>query len=258
MAKREEHEEGEGGGGMERWLLTYADMITLLLIFFIILYSLSKVNQTKFDEVAQVLKEAFGGQHSVITMKELGVLEKNLHAAKKKTKEKYSYVQAVSAFQKEIEAKKVHVLMRERGIVISLASDFYFGSGSADLTDEALGVLEKLSEILSTMPNNVKIEGHTDNVPITPGGPLAARYPTNWELSSQRAVNVLKYLESRGIDPKRVSAVAYADTRPLKPNDTENGRTLNRRVEIVIVNEQPARSDIVDKPGIAADSESAE
>lgn len=236
MPKRA-HEEGHGGGGMERWLLTYADLITLLLIFFIIMYSMSTINKTKFDEVVQMLTQAFGGSHSVVAMYNNGVMEKNFYPAQVKTRQQKSlYVKTVSALQKEIQAKEVRVTADKRGIVVSLNSDFYFPSGSADLRDSAENVLAKLSTIFQALPNDIRVEGHTDGLPIAPGSSLAQKFPTNWELSSQRAVNVVKVFEKTGLEKGRVCASAFADTRPLKPNITPEGRAFNRRVEIVILN----------------------
>jgi chemotaxis protein MotB len=234
---KKQHAEEHGGGGMERWLLTYADLITLLLIFFIIMYSMSTINKTKFDEVVQMLTQAFGGSHSVVAMYNNGVMEKNFYPAQVKTRQQKSlYVKTVSALQKEIQAKEVRVTADKRGIVISLNSDFYFPSGSADLRDSAENVLAKLSTIFQALPNDIRVEGHTDSLPITPGSLLAQKFPTNWELSSQRAVNVVKVFEKSGLEKGRVFASAFADTHPLKSNETPEGRAFNRRVEIVILN----------------------
>jgi chemotaxis protein MotB len=143
----------------------------------------------------------------------------------------------VGQLQKEISSKSVRITEDERGIVVSLASDFFFGSGRADCGDSTESVLRKLTGLFTSTTGNIRIEGHTDDIPIVQGGSLAQRLPTNWELSSQRAVNVLKSLEKLGLDRKRLSAAAFADTRPVKPNDTYDGRAYNRRVEIVIMPE---------------------
>ncbi|MDD5676235.1 MAG: flagellar motor protein MotB, partial [Chitinivibrionales bacterium] len=187
MGKKKAHEEGHTNS--ERWLLTYADMITLLLVFFIILYTLSQVNRVKFDQMVPFFNKTFGGAYSVINSGHAGILPQNRYANPKNTKLKKAYVQTVSKFQSEIASKKIRASVDERGVVISLASDFYFPSGSPDLTNQAHDVLQKIFAMLDTMTNNIRIEGHTDNVPITPGSELAQRYPTNWELSAQRAIN---------------------------------------------------------------------
>lgn len=243
MAKKEEHEEHGGGAGMERWLLTYADMITLLLIFFIILYCMSQVNQAKFNQLVQVLNQAFGGSRSVINMYNLGILEKNLQAGESERNAKKSYNKATQEFEKEIQAKLISVTKEERGTVIRMSSDFYFASGSADLTPLAYEVLQKIRVILDSVSNDIQVEGHTDNVPINIHSALAQRYPTNWELSSQRAINVLKFFEREGIVKKRLSAIGLADNKPLKPNTSDENRAANRRVEIIIVDKQKEKKE---------------
>jgi Flagellar motor protein len=244
MPRKKEAEGHGGGAGMERWLLTYADLITLLLIFFIIMYAMSKVDTAKFSQLVQMLTKSFGGQHSVITMSNMGLLPQNAVFGDTRTKQRKLYVKTVGQLQKEIASKSVKVTQDQRGIVISLASDFYFGSGIADFGDSTEAVLKKLYAILGPLSANIRIEGHTDDVPIVPGSALSQRYPTNWELSSQRSVNVLKALEKLGLDRKRMAAAAYADTRPLKSNDTPDGRNANRRVEIVILSENGFPSDM--------------
>ena len=234
MAKEKEPEKEPSA---ERWLLSYADFITLLLVFFIIMYSMCKVNAMKFNQLVTVMEKAFGGQHSVITMNNNGLLPSITMSGEMRRKQKELYTKSVEKLQKEISSKEVRVTEDKRGIVVSLASDFFFGSGKADFSDSAESVLKKLYGLFSSTPNNIRIEGHTDDMPIILGSSLSQRFPSNWELSSQRAVNVLKFLEQLGIDRKRLSAAAFADTRAVKPNDSYEGRAYNRRVEIVILAE---------------------
>ncbi len=234
MAKKKEAEKEVS---QDRWLLTYADLITLLLIFFVIMYAMSKVDAAKFNQVVQMLTKSFGGQKSVIGMSNMGLLPQYAVFGDTRTKQRKMYVKAVEQLQKEISSKEVRIKEDERGIVVSLASDFFFGSGRADFGDSTEAVLKKLYGLFSATSSNIRIEGHTDDMPIVQGSSLAQRFPSNWELSSQRSVNVLKYLEKLGIERKRLSAAAYADTRPVKPNDTYEGRAYNRRVEIVILPE---------------------
>jgi len=234
MARPKEHEKEPNA---ERWLLSYADFITLLLVFFIIMYSMSSVDKAKFDQLVQVLNQTFGGNKSVISMNNSGIMQMNFYPSHLKNRqEKNLYVKTVSALQKEIQSKDVKVTADQRGVVISLNSDFYFPPGSADLSDSAEKVLAKVAGILQTQTNVIRVEGHTDSIPISPSSPLAQRFPSNWELSSQRAINVVKMLENQGLHKGRACATAYADTHPLKPNDTVEGRAANRRVEIVIIN----------------------
>ena len=228
MARKKQEEKEPNA---ERWLLSYADFITLLTVFFIIMYAMSKVNVQKFNQLVTVMEKSFGGQHSVIKMANSGLLPQITRSGEMRRK---LYVKTVGQLQKEISSKAVRVTQDERGIVVSLASDCYFGSGKTEFGDSVEAVIQKLTGILNTTEGNIRVEGHTDDIPIVQGSSLSQRLPTNWELSSQRAVNVLKLLEKQGIDRKRLSAAAFADTRPLKPNDTFEGRAYNRRVEIVI------------------------
>ncbi len=250
MARKKEVEKENG----ERWLLTYADLITLLLIFFVIMYAMSSVDAAKFTQVMQAFSVSLGGgaQKSVIDMSNTGILPDFVTFGETRTKQRKLYVKAVGELQKEISTKEVRITENERGIIVSLASDFYFGSGSADFGDSTEATLKKLFNIFRTTSSNIRLEGHTDNMPIVQRSYLAQRFPTNWELSSQRAVNVLKYFEKLGFERKRLSAAAYADTRPLKPNDTNEGRAFNRRVDIVILPESatalPGRSSSSAEP----------
>lgn len=213
-------------------------MITLLLIFFIVLYTMSKVNAAKFDQMVQVLSASFGGNKTVVSMHNMGILKDNPRSANSnKYDPQKPYLQAVKSLQKEIEGKNVAVTTDDRGTIIHLSADFCFGSGSADLTPQAYTVLHKLEVMLKDKDNNIQIEGHTDDVPININSKIYDRYPTNWELSSQRAINVLKSFENSGFKRTRLAAIGYADTRPVRPNDSDSSRTYNRRIEIIVLNE---------------------
>ncbi|HOV14691.1 MAG TPA: OmpA family protein, partial [Spirochaetota bacterium] len=146
-----------------------------------------------------------------------------------------AYKEAVAVFQTEIKTRKVVVDVTERGIIVSLSADAYFRPGSAELDiDQARSVLEKLAA-LSTKTDfkdkNVRIEGHTDSTGTDPNGP----WPTNWKLSSARSLSVLDYLIDFGADPSHFSVVGYGEYQPIFPNDTEEHRSKNRRVDIVIL-----------------------
>jgi chemotaxis protein MotB len=236
MAAKRPHEEESHGGGMERWLLTYADMITLLMIFFIIMYAISQSSAAKFQQLSTALSVVFGGGQKTVLTGQPGLLQQFKRSQGEKQL-KQAYVETISKLQKEIQDKKIRVNMTSRGMQLSISSDFYFLSGAAELTGEAKTLLRKVASPLLDIPNPMQIEGHTDNVPIVAGGTLAQRYPTNWELSSQRGINVLQFIHEIGIKYERLSAAAYADTKPVKPNDTPEGRSINRRVEILVLYE---------------------
>jgi len=132
----------------------------------------------------------------------------------------------------EIEDKQVKLEVAEKGLVITFVAEVLFGSGKAKLRNESFPILDKVVAILNeeVPDNNIGIEGHTDNVPIK-----YSRWRSNWELSAQRALSVLYYLESKGINPERLSAIGYGEYRPVASNETAEGRQTNRRVEIVIL-----------------------
>jgi len=171
-------------------------------------------------------------------MEEIGLNMLNLPSSEQGRALAKMLKRAVEAFKPEIQAKKVRVREDERGLVITLSSDAYFEPGSAKLKDDIIPVLKKVAEIIKSMPNYARIEGHTDSRPVPPRG-LEEGYATNWELSSARAVNVLRYLvEAAGVNPKQMSAVSFGEYRPIDDNNTPEGRAYNRRVEIVILRDK--------------------
>ena len=231
-------EGGEGGESL-RWLLTYADMITLLMAFFIMMYTMSNVNVDKFAKAASGLRAEFGapgtrtslggGSGLLPHLRSGGVIgdqamiDESLQSVKDRLEE---YIQD-NEMQNLISA--THEV---RGLVITLASDnLLFPVSEADLRPPALAILAEIADLLQTIPNGIVIEGHTCGLPIkTP------RYPSNWELSAARSCAVVRYLMDQwNIDPVRLGATGYADSRSVAPNDTEEQRFINRRVEIVIL-----------------------
>lgn len=210
---------------VDRWLLTYADMITLLVALFIMLYSMSAVNQEKFGALAQSMRREFQAlpEHNGGKIIGTGQIVDPLE-------------QQASQLQRFLQETglqtQVRVRHEERGLVISLLSDgTLFDLGSADLKPSARQVLDRVAQMLRAVPNPVLIEGHTDNLPIR-----TAQYPSNWELSAARAARVLRYLVQKGgIPSHRLIAVGYADTRPLVPNNSPSNRAQNRRVDIAIL-----------------------
>ncbi|MGA2614607.1 MAG: OmpA family protein [Spirochaetia bacterium] len=242
IRKVEEHKED-----LMRWLLTYADMITLLMLFFIILYAMSSIDTAKYSQLAQALASVFnGGEFTIFdqpTTGGVGVLPgvtsgqkvESRGAGKKQGTGGQSTLQtqALSSLQNLVKSGKVHVIPTDRGFAISLTSDLYFASASAELGADAMPVLQEVSDFLARIPNSVIVEGHTDNVPPDP-----KKWVSNWQLSGERAVSVLQALDDYGVPPDRLSASAYGDTRPVQSNDTPEGRSYNRRVDIVIVEQQ--------------------
>jgi len=265
MARRRKKEEGHAPG-QERWLVTYSDLITLLMIFFIVMYSMSQVDANKFRAMAESLSVTLGGATpakieltdspsgpSIITSGSppqnspaSGEIEKPLEKPNNSSQENAGLsesenqetltIEAIKAkidqFAKEnnVQTKLVSTI-EERGLVVSIQDTLLFASGSAELTQSARTILKKVSTVLSATSNYIKVEGHTDNLPIN-----TARFPSNWELSVLRATNVLQILVQEGdINPNRLSATGYGEYRPVAENSTLEGRSINRRVDLIIL-----------------------
>jgi len=223
----------------ERWLLTYADMITLLMLFFIVMYAMSTADKAKFEVLAESLSSAFAttadenhgigsGQGKIITEKTT-----KLPVAPIQSKKAHSavYDKAYDVLKSAIQSKKILMSQEERGLVIQLGAQLYFKSGSADLPEGIMDTFSPIAEMLNYLPNNIQIEGYAEDVP--PGGSTGFR--NNWELSSKRALNVLEAIQSFGANPARLSAVAYGDTHPEVSNETPEGRAYNNQVSIVVL-----------------------
>jgi chemotaxis protein MotB len=245
MARRKIKQAEEPKADLMRWLLTYADMITLLMVFFIILYSLSAVNPQRFQEMQEAFSSVFnGGNFTIFDTRGgggAGLLQGLTPGQRVQSNrggrnagtggQSILRNQALSSLQNLVKAGKVKVIPTENGFAISLVSDLFFASASAALNADAMPVLQQVSDFLGQIPNSVVIEGHTDTIP-----PDAVRWPGgNWQLAAERSVAVLQTLEDYGVPRERLSASSYGDTRPVQSNDTEEGRSFNRRVDIVIV-----------------------
>lgn len=233
---------GEGGPSMERWLLTYSDMITLLMIFFIMMYVISNVNMQKFQALAAALRVALKGEPT-------GMFT---NAGPSLAPGEGSEAMQLSQIEKELESYLkqkglsglVTVREEERGLVISFQETVLFPRGSAELTPEAKRVIAQVGTILKRVPNYIRIEGHTCDLPIN-----TPQFPSNWELSAARAITVLKELiATNQIPPNRLSATGYGEYRPRYPNDSEEHRRMNRRVDIVILRTKYGEVEPVSKP----------
>ncbi len=223
----------EGGGpSMERWLLTYADMITLLLIFFIMMYVISNVNSQRFQELANVLGAVFGNPGSIMPSPGNSILQNQIPNSNTADAAQMAQIEAQleQYFQMKGITGQVSIQMEERGLVISLQDTILFASGSAGLTPNARNIIDEVGKNLISLPNYILIEGHTDDLPIH-----NPEFPSNWELSSARATNVVQEMIQCGITPARLSATGYGEYRPRVPNDSDEHRQMNRRVDVVIL-----------------------
>jgi chemotaxis protein MotB len=257
------HEEHEEHVNHERWLITYADMITLLMVLFIVLYSISQVDLAKFRRLKEGVAGGFGGPAAAGALSGGagplegggGVFDVGLNGTQAVTSAQAAQAALADAraraagarqqravlqgAQQEIQRSldkeglgdTVKFRLESRGLVVTIVSDrVLFEPGQADLRAEGREVVDKLAAAIGRLPNKLTVEGHTDNVPIS------GRYASNWELSTARATTVLRELiERHGISPSRLSAAGYADERPMATNDTVEGRAANRRVELVVL-----------------------
>jgi len=220
----------EGGGASAPWLTTYADTVTLLLAFFVLLFAFSSVDVEKFRAVIS----AFQGSVSVLdggrTISGEDILNQQTSELEMmQLRELYEQLQEF--IEEEQFEGSVHLELEERGLTVRFADQVFFDLGRATLKPESLQILQRMAPLLRTLPNPIRVEGHTDNLPIR-----TSQFPSNWELSVHRATTVIRYLiEEQSFDPQKLSATGYGEYRPLKPNTSEENRAQNRRVDIVIM-----------------------
>lgn len=235
----------------ERWLLTYADLMNLLLILFILLYTMANVDVAKYQEVAASLRAAFGDSASMQVLGDGGAASSmvNLEAtapspvipAKLEQEQAEALKEDITEIiKKEGLSGDVEVAIQERGVVISIQEKVLFESGSADIEADSIPTIEKIGRVLLEMPGkHIKIEGHTDNVPIS-----SARFPDNQELSTARANSVWRILvKNVGLNPSIMSTVGYGEFRPKVENTTPENKAQNRRVDIAVLNEMFDKSE---------------
>ncbi len=240
MARRNKNLSGSKGASHERWLITYADMITLLLVFFIVMYTMSKIDASRFEAIAQSLHKVMGGQGAILYDGAPGLSPGAYEPSPDLGKEmERRETESLLAIKKQVEAYleeqglqgKVSVALEERGLLISFQDVVLFPLGSASLSPDSKVIVRQIGGILSQVDNYVRVEGHTDSLPIN-----TTVFPSNWELSTARAARVVRELVAANkIPPERLSASGYGEYRPKKPNDVEENRRFNRRVDIVIL-----------------------
>lgn len=256
MSSKRRHEAGGEAENSERWLLTYADMITLLLALFVVLFAMSSINIQKFSEFKSgVLKSFSPTSVNAILKGGTGLLQQNslishpgailappapsvgISAGGSTPSPVPTEAQIAQQVQQAVDAQNlqqsVQVIVARRGVVVRMLTDqAFFSTDSAALGAQGNQVVDLLGKIIYNLPNQVSVEGYTDNQPIV-GGP----YTSNFELSAVRAVNVVLRLTTvDGVNPVRLSATGYGETHPLVPNDTPADMAKNRRVDVVILN----------------------
>jgi len=257
--------EPEKHANHERWLVSYADFITLLFAVFVTMYAMSQTDKKKVEEVAASLRESFGyssqaaaGQKGVLHSQDIkpipaikpemavipminkmppagprqGGMDKGRGKGKAEEKEFKEIQSAIEAYLiKHGAQNKVSLSITRRGLVVSLKEAGFFDSGSAVIKPAGYQLLNTIIEAMTQYSNPMRVEGHTDNIPIST--PL---FPSNWELSVSRATNVLRYLQKNfDVEPGKLSATGYGEFRPTAENTTTEGRAKNRRVDIVLL-----------------------
>lgn len=236
MFNLEEEESGGENAGMLRWLITYADLITLLLAFFIILYAMNRTQQLRFTMLSAALARQFDSQSIIGSSPGPSIISGMSGVrATPNSIDLQNLTHLEARLQRAVDrqglAQQVKVTSDVRGVVMRLDATTLFASGSAALTPKAVGLLDAVGTVLESVPNAVVVSGYTDSTPIR-----TARYPSNWQLSAMRAANVV-YLFSRvkGFNPTRLSASAFGKNDPVDSNATASGRQKNRRVEILVL-----------------------
>ena len=224
----------------ERWMLSYLDFITLLMIFFLMMYAMSTVDSSKATALAKSLKVGFnsGNGENIIAVSDdtnapPTVVEQETLDALAETEKLEDIKKKVDELVNNSELKgSVTTTIQERGLLISFNDSVFFNSGEANIKTDWQGKLKSISKVLNGLDNYIRVEGHTDNVAIN-----TDYFPSNWQLSSVRAANVVQFLITQGsVRADRLSAVGYGEYRPVKSNDNEEGKSSNRRVDIVILN----------------------
>ena len=237
MASSKRRKKSEGGVG-EGWLSTFADMITLLLCFFAVLFN---PVVTK-DEILQAVSDYFsnmdwGYSLSAGQMQPAGNVLAELPSQTKGKSLADALKMAVSLFNPQIKSNKVKITQDERGVIISFASDMFFGPASARINlESARSILLNLAILLTSdevAGKKFRIEGHTDSTPVDSGGP----WVSNWQLSTERALSVLYHLIDLGVPENRMQVAGFGSTMPISAENTDEGKAYNRRVDVVIVND---------------------
>ncbi len=244
---RKQRSQEEPKQGLAEWMGTYGDMVTLLLTFFVMLFAMSTVNEQKFEQIVNSIQGSLGIEmqgksinddtlvaDGIDTALELNEMIENMKPKEKNAEDMQElFIQIQTYIEEHNLGDSVEISQEEPGLLIRFKENVLFDSGKADLKSGAKNILDDMSEILKAFDKHIRVEGHTDNVPIH-----NRQFPSNWELSAQRAANVVRYfIEGNEIDPTRLSLSGYGEYHPVADNSTLEGRQKNRRVDVVILKE---------------------
>lgn len=251
MSRRFNRKEGKEGENLDRWLVSYADFITLLFAFFVVLYAISSVNEGKYRVLSDSLIDAFETIPRSIKPVQVGdinrvkrdtIIEHRQHSGSEQDGEnpvtqdelqgnlRVMADEMQRAMQNLIDGQLVELRRSDNWLEIEINTSILFPSAEADFASAAGPLLRKIAHILAPYPNPINVEGFTDNLPIS-----NERYPSNWELSAARAASVVHLFTRSGVDPKRMTAIGYGEHRPIADNSTPEGRAKNRRVVLAVL-----------------------
>jgi chemotaxis protein MotB len=263
MARRKKLEDERDS--LERWLVSYADFITLLFAFFVVMYAISSVNEGKYRILSESISTAFtesrskSQAHRSIDPIQIGEIQRSTSSVQPfneathqpvieeaerpiaDLRKEHAQLQFIAdrireLFPSEIKNQFIKVNYHGLWLEVEMKSGLLFASGRAEIANEGLPMLTKLSEIFCQVSNAIHVEGYTDNVPIN-----TREFPSNWELSSARAASVVHQFMRSGVDPARMAAIGYGEYHPIVDNGSEEGRYQNRRVVILLLSEIAAR-----------------
>lgn len=227
---RKRRKQDEEDVNLDSWLATYADTITLLLTFFILLYSISVVDSQKLNELSNALQQSLKGDVEITELENL----ENLQVQQGNSEYEDLSEKLENIIQSNNLTDVIKIREEERGIVLQLDETILFDSAEADLKSYSTDILDQVTSIIESVDNDILVEGNADNVPM-----YSEEFKSNWELSTARALNVVKYFVStKNIDPARFSVKGYGEYNPLVGNDTPENRAINRRVDILIVEQK--------------------
>jgi chemotaxis protein MotB len=267
VARHRKHEEHENH---ERWLVSYADFITLLFAFFVVMYAISSINEGKYrvmsDSIVDAFKNAPSSQKAIsipspqdsesgkiqiqptidVPQPSSAQAEKEVEKEKRRENMKSVAGDLLKVMDPLVQGGQVKVTESNRGISIEINASLLFAPAQAVLNKDSINVLTAVAHVLASDTHQVQIEGHTDNLPIS-----STIFPSNWELSTARASSVTRLFVENGVAPGRIVVIGYADNRPVASNDTPEGRARNRRVTVMILAENEGqKTDVALDPDI--------